>query len=207
MSEHPKRDWKKWAIGGGLVAGIALIGGARFLMREKATPEPDFATIDEDEDFAVRDYGSLWVAKTIGAGERREAIRTGFKALADYIFARTHDGDDVPMTVPVLQQANAGGHTWTIRFVMPPDWSRSELPEPPLGVRLEQLPARRVAVVRFDGRPEEVDMAAQEARLADWLGETGLVPAKGAAPTYAFYNSPMMPGPLRRNEIWIELER
>ena len=205
MSEQPKRDWKKWAIGGGLVAGIALMGGARFLMREKATPEPDYATVTEDGDFAVRDYGRIWVAETISAGDRRAAIRSGFKRLADYIFARSHDGDEVPMTVPVLQQPGEAA-TWTIRFVMPPDWSRAELPEPPIGVRLEAMPARRVAVIRFDGRAEEVDMAAQEARLADWIEQEGYVPT-GTPPSYAFYNSPAMPGPLRRNEIWVEVER
>lgn len=205
MSEKSGRDWKKWAIGGGLIAGIALIGGARFLMREKNTPEPDYADVDEDGDFAVRDYGSLWVAETISVGDRRSAIKTGFKALADYIFARSHDGDEVPMTVPVLQQLS-GNETWTIGFVMPPDWARSELPDPPIGVKLEHEPARRVALVRFDGKPEEIDFAEQETRLSDWIEEQGLKPT-GSAPLYAFYNSPAMPGPLRRNEIWVEIER
>jgi hypothetical protein len=26
-----------------------------------------------------------------------------------------------------------------------------------------------------------------------------------AEPEYAFYNSPMIPGPLRRNEVWLAL--
>lgn len=199
------RDWKKWAIGGGLVAGIALIGGARFLMREKATPEPSFAGVEEDGDFAVRDYGTLWIAETVAVGDRRTAIKSGFRALADYIFARSHDGDEVPMTVPVLQQPSSN-ETWTVGFVMPPDWARSDLPEPPIGVKLSQAPARRVALVRFEGKPEDIDFAAQETRLSDWIDQKGFTPT-GSAPLYAFYNSPAMPGPLRRNEIWIEIER
>ena len=27
----------------------------------------------------------------------------------------------------------------------------------------------------------------------------------GGEPEYAFYNSPMIPGPLRRNEVWLAL--
>lgn len=205
MSDQGERKWKKWVVGGGLIAGIALLGGARFLMREKATPEPDFATALEEEDFALRDYGTLWVAEALAIGDRRAAIKSGFKMLADYIFARSHDGDEVPMTVPVLQQRGEG-ESWMVRFVMPSDWARGELPEPPIGVRLEQVPARRVAIVRFDGRPEDVDMDTEEARLRDWMADEDIAEA-GTAPLYAFYNSPAMPGPLRRNEIWIEVAR
>ncbi|WP_265569532.1 SOUL family heme-binding protein [Sphingomicrobium nitratireducens] len=197
--------WKKWAIGGGLLAGLALVGGARYLIRERATPEPPFAPVEEDGPFALRDYGSMWVAQTSVAGERRPAIRAGFKTLADYIFARSHDGDEVPMTVPVMQEEGEAS-TWTVRFVMPEDYARADLPDPPAGVTLEQLPPRRVAVIEFDGRPEDVDFDVEEAHLTEWIAAKGFKPT-GAPMVHAFYNSPAMPGPLRRNELWIEVER
>ena len=46
-------------------------------------------------------------------------------------------------------------------------------------------------------------LAEQEDRLRGWLAKRG-VKCKGE-PEYAFYNSPMIPGPLRRNEVWLAL--
>ena len=46
-------------------------------------------------------------------------------------------------------------------------------------------------------------LAEQEDRLRGWLAKRGV---KGEGePEYAFYNSPMIPGPLRRNEVWLAL--
>ncbi len=51
---------------------------------------------------------------------------------------------------------------------------------------------------RFDGTA-----IAQEDRLRGWLARRGDV--SEAEPEYAFYNSPIIPGPLRRNEVWLPL--
>ncbi|WP_260483064.1 SOUL family heme-binding protein [Sphingomicrobium flavum] len=193
----------KWLIGGGLVLGMTLLGGARYMMRERQTPEPDFLEVEREGDFAIRDYLPMWVAETISFGTRREAIRSGFRTLADYIFARSHDGDSIPMTAPVIEEAD-GEDRWRVRFVMPEGEDEDSLPEPPHGVHLKHLPARRVATVRFDGRPGDYDLVGEVERLRQWLearGETIL----STSPEYAFFNSPSMPGPLRRNEVWLEI--
>ena len=59
----------------------------------------------------------------------------------------------------------------------------------------------RLAVVRFSGYANAQSIAAAEKRLRDWIAARGLA-ATGEV-EYAYYDSPMIPGPLRRNEILI----
>ena len=40
-------------------------------------------------------------------------------------------------------------------------------------------------------------------RLRGWLAKRGV--RSNGEPEYAFYNSPMIPGPLRRNEVWLAI--
>jgi DNA gyrase inhibitor GyrI len=93
------------------------------------------------------------------------------------------------------------GAAWRTRFVMPA--TAEELPDPPEGIELVELPARRVAVVSFSGRATDRLLAEQEDRLRGWLAKRG--EKSNAEPEFAFYNSPMIPGPLRRNEVWLAL--
>jgi len=58
-------------------------------------------------------------------------------------------------------------------------------------------------VVSFSGRWSDALLAEQEDRLRGWLSKRGV--KSRSEPEYAFYNSPMIPGPLRRNEVWLAL--
>ena len=87
---------------------------------------------------------------------------------------------------------------------MPSAYRLEDLPAPADdGVRLRELPARRVAAVRFSGRTDDQMIAEQEQRLRNWMLRRKLEPA-GAA-VYAYYNDPFTPGFLRRNEIIIPI--
>jgi hypothetical protein len=138
------------------------------------------------------------VAETVVRGPRKAALKEGFRILADYLFAKSRDGEALPMTVPVLQDGGdpmaseppvfddlvEGG--WRMRFVMPEGRTRADLPKPPQAIGLVEISPRRVGAVRFAG-------VADDERLAEHEAE------------YAFYNSPMIPPPLRRTELLIPL--
>lgn len=207
---------RKDVLTGAAAVGAALVGGALvYYLREKQTEEPDYRVLATDGDFQIREYPPMTVAETVVFGPRREALSKGFGVLANYIFAKDREGEKLPMTVPVMQDAGdpmasdpplfddelEGG--WRTRFVMSEGRSASELPEPADGVELVELDARRVGVVSFTGRPGDRELAEQEDRLRGWLARRG--EASEAEPEYAFYNSPMIPGPLRRNEVWLGL--
>jgi len=189
----------RWIAAG---AGLALAGAVAVIAQSRTTEQPDFTLLREEGDFALRDYPPLVVAEVTSRGSREQASSQSFRRLAAYIFAedRPAGGERIAMTAPVLQEEVAPG-TWAMRFVMPARYTLDTLPPAPAGIALLPVPARRMAAVRFAGNGGAAELARMEARLRDWLAGQGIAPA-GAA-EYAFYDAPMVPGPLRRNEVLI----
>ena len=202
-------------VAGAVVAGAALIGGAIYVLQERQTEEARFRALKTDGDFQIRDYGAMTVAETVVQGARKAALGKGFEIIANYIFAKSRDGEKIAMTVPVTQDSGDPMASdpplfdddmegaWRTRFVMPAGRAADDLPKPPDGVELVNLPARKMAVVRFSGRADDKMLTEQEDRLRGWLARDG--ETAGGEPEYAFYNSPVIPGPLRRNEVWLAL--
>jgi len=201
----------------GAAVGAALIGGAAlYYFREKSTEEPGFRPLETDGDHQIRGYPALTVAETVVEGSRRDALDKGYRILADYLSARSREGEKLEFSVPVVQDGgdpmgsdpplfddDLEGAAWRTRFVMPAGRSAEELPDPPEGIELVELPPRRVAVVSFSGRATDALLKEQEDRLRGWLAKRG--EKSNGEPEFAFYNSPLIPGPLRRNEVWLAL--
>lgn len=195
---------RRYALYGAAGVGLLAVAGAGyFLYREKSIEKPKHKVIERDGQFEVREYPELLVAEATAGGNRAQALDKGFGRLADYIFAKSRDGAKVAMTAPVLS-ASAGGGEWATRFVMPAKLTRETLPETGPAVRITTLPARKVAVIQFGGADEEEALAAREKELRDWVGAKKF--AATGEPERAFYNSPFIPGPLRRTEILIPIE-
>ena len=202
--------WTAAAIGGSLIGlGIA------YVLREKATPGPDYRVLVSENDYEIRAYDAITVAETVVRGPRKAALNRGFGILADYIFAKSRPGEKLAMRVPVFQDAgdpmasdppmfdDSLADGWRVRFAMPSD-DPARLPPPPRGVSLFRIPPRRVGAARFSGTADDDRLAAAEDGLRGWLtrhGEDVLT----TEPEYAFYNSPMIPPPLRRNEVLLAL--
>ena len=184
-----------------------------------AAEEPPYTLVETHGDIEIRDYPALIVAEVEMEGDRREAANRGFGPLADYIFANDRPGETIAMTAPVtsapadagadaamaapVTREPAGEGRWRVAFIMPQGWTMETLPAPREDVTLREVPARRVAVIRFNGLMGEDRIADQLAELQAFLDAHGHEPA--SAPTYAAYNPPWIPGPFRRNEIWIEI--
>jgi DNA gyrase inhibitor GyrI len=192
----------------GVAAGAALLGGAAFYyLRERSTEEPDYRALESEGDYQIRDYPALSVAEAVAHGPRGDALKQAYRTLSEYLelagltFAVPviQDGGDPMASDPPLFDDELEG-AWRTRFVLP---AGQELPELPEGIELVELPARKVAVVAFAGRATDELLEQQEDRLRGWLAKRG-EKADGEG-EYAFYNSPMIPGPLRRNEVWLAL--
>jgi len=209
-TDSPRVNWKA----AGAVTAATLVGfGVAWVLREKMTPEPGFRVLVSERDLQIRSYPAVTVAETIVAGPRKEALNEGYRILSDYLAAKSRPGDKLPMRVPVLQDAGnpmgsdppmfddevEGG--WRVRLTLP---AETELPAAPAGVTLVEIPARRVGAATFHGTAHDDRLKSAEDRLRGWLARHGEDNIQ-ADPEFAFYNSPMVPPPLRRNEVLLAL--
>jgi SOUL heme-binding protein len=210
---------KSMGIGAAILTGFAVPAVGAWFYVVSNVEQPKYTLVIQDGAIEVRDYSALVVAEVTRRGDRNTAVRAGFGPLAGYIFARNRGGESVSMTAPVLQErqtiamtapvtqtpAGSGSATsadqgWLIRFVMPAKYTLETLPKAAGDdVRLLQVPPARRAAIRFSGVATDGLIASNEAALRDWLAARGTRIV--GAPTYAYYNDPFTPGPLRRNEV------
>ncbi|TVQ88564.1 MAG: heme-binding protein [Chromatiaceae bacterium] len=204
-------------------AVLAVVGTWYFVFVVQNVETPAYQVVEQDGAFEIRDYPPLVVAEVARGGSRRQGLRQGFGPLARYIFAKERGGGTIAMTAPVEQQARtesgaapiamtapvlqtaAADEQWAVRFIMPARYRLEDLPAPAGDeVQLREFPPRRIAAVRFSGRTGDAQLATQEQALRQWLAARDLRPS--GAPVYAYYNDPFTPGPLRRNEVLLELQ-
>lgn len=181
---------------------------------------PKYELVERSGNIEIRDYAPMIIAEAKVEGERAEAIRTGFRIIADYIFGNNAGAKKVAMTAPVAQQSGeevaekiamtapvaqqGDGNSWRVHFVMPSSYSLETLPKPNNPqVMLREIPAKRFAVIQFSGMGRDASLEHHTAALNDFVKANDLTPA--SQPTYAFYNPPWTLPFLRRNEILIEL--
>ncbi len=215
-----------WLGIAGAVAAVLVVGLVGvWVYYVNNVEQPAYTVVRSKGAVEVRDYPRLLVAEVVRSGERWEAVRSGFRPLANYIFAKERGGDAISMTAPVTQSSNEkiamtapvtqtpggdgtapekGAREWTVRFIMPSKYTRETLPAPGGGdVTIRDVPARRMAAIRFSGVATDELLAEQEAQLRDWIKGEGLT-VRGVA-TFAYYNDPWTPSFLRRNEVMVEL--
>ncbi|QFT78389.1 heme-binding protein [Erythrobacter sp. THAF29] len=208
----------KWIAAG---VGIAAVGAVAAVAQYRDIEEPGYEVLLDEDGFELRQYKPMIVAEVIHTGTRRQASGASFRRLAAYIFGqdRPEGGEDIAMTAPVLtekvdqnekiamtapvMQENTDGDIWRMRFVMPAKYTMETLPTPPADITLSEVPGRRIAAVRFDGYGRNSDLAVMEGMLNDWIERKGLTQVGSVE--YAFYDAPMVPGPLRRNEVMVEV--
>ena len=177
--------------------------------------EPVFKLVSQDGDVEIRDYGPVSVAQMSFAGNREGAVRAGFELLSGYISGDNEATQKIAMTAPIAQfrssivtsslpgegQATTDDTAeWTVRFMMPNGFTLNTLPKPnDRRIMVVEVPARRVAALRFSGLWTDSNFATHRDQLAAWLKAKGLKPV--GEPTYAYYDPPWQPFFWRRNEI------
>ena len=88
---------------------------------------------------------------------------------------------------------------------MPESFTLSSLPKPKDDrVELREIPAKKVAVIKYSGTWSKERFEDHEKRLNNFLQEKG-IQTKGN-PIWAQYDPPFMPWFMRRNEIMIEID-
>jgi DNA gyrase inhibitor GyrI len=208
-----RKKYMWWIIA---IAGGTLIAAALWGPIVSNVEQPKYQVVECSGNFEIRDYAPMIVAEVDMPGERRDAIGKGFRTIADYIFGNNTAAEKVPMTAPVTQQDSekiamtapvtqqGDGSTWRVRFIMPSSYTMETLPKPHNpAVKLKEIVAKRYAVIRFSGMAGEDSLKLHTKELNEWVGTNNLTPMSG--PVYAFYNPPLTPPFLRRNEVMVEI--
>ena len=127
------------------LGAVSLAGALGYYLYERNTEQANYQVVVAHGAFEVRQYPSMLFAEAITSGSRKEALNSGFRKLANYIFAKSRGGEKasmtaspsedrekISMTAPVLQDQSKPG-AWRTRFVMPARYTRATLPQPPDG--------------------------------------------------------------------------
>ena len=196
----------------GIIILAALLGNIM-----SNVEQPDYKVITSQDNIEIRDYAPMILSEVEVTGERKQAIREGFKVLADYIFGNNTSNaktkitssvtnelnEKMAMTAPVIQEQHRD--KWKVRFFMPKKYSFETLPKPnSKDVILTPLPARRFAVIRFSGLADNESIKLHTEELEAYIVAEKLNPIGGTV--LAFYNPPWTIPFLRRNEVMIEVD-
>lgn len=183
-----------------------------------AIEEPAYEVLRTLDDVELRQYAPYVVAEVRIEADADEAGNLAFPILAGYIFGKNKGEKKFDMTAPVTQVAapqtlemtapvtqtavpDAAG-SYVIQFVLPKSVSLASAPEPlDPRVTVREVPASRVAVIRYSGFWSQANYAEHLDRLRSVLKAAGV--STVGEPVFSRYNPPFMPWFLRRNEIWL----
>lgn len=180
-----------------------------------ATPEPTYQTLTQSGEFEVRAYTPQLAADVTLTGTDA-SMNQAFRILANYIFKEYPTGK-IGMTAPVtVATPQAIGMTAPVtvseehnrvfmRFYLPERYTLKTIPQPAdKRIGLIEIPARKVAVITFNGWLSPAKNLKKEAKLREWLASQNLS-TTGPAEVQG-YNPPWTLPWWRRNEIWLPIQ-
>jgi len=197
-----------------LAAAVIFIGATDAMAIEEAK----YIVVKKEGKFEIRDYAPHILAETVVDGDMEQAGSKAFNRLFRFISGDNRSREKVAMTAPVSQeprgekiemtspvgQRGVGGQ-WAVSFMMPASYALETLPEPDdPEISLRQVPAHRMAAVRYSGFWSEKKYLLYKIKLEAWVHEEGLTIV--GEPVWARYNPPFTPWFLRRNEILIPVD-
>jgi hypothetical protein len=210
---------KVLGYGGLVVFGLLLAWMGISALTERGIKEPRYEVERKADGYEVRYYESYLVAAAYVPPATRQPLRAGFRMLSDYIGGANKGSLKIAMTAPVLQEDAGAEIPMTkpvlrlnaptgsvVAFVLPADYTlqTAPVPENP-DIRIREVAARRVAVMRFSGYASDETIDKKSKKLFSWLAREGLEP-EGALRA-AYYNPPWTPPFMRRNEVMVDLRR
>jgi len=192
---------------------IAFLTGAQAMAIEEAP----YTVVIASGIYEVRDYEPHILAETLVDGTLEDAGNKAFRRLFNYISGANHSRSSIAMTAPVSQESSGekitmtapvsqqpSAEKWAVSFMMPINYTLATLPVPDdNSITLRQVPARRLAAVRYPGTWSEKNYLDYKERLENWIRENGF--EISGEPVWARYNPPFPLWFLRRNEILIPI--
>ncbi|MEZ5944151.1 MAG: heme-binding protein [Planctomycetaceae bacterium] len=189
-----------WGIGCFVILG-ALAWSAVAQAEYESAP---YAVVEKDGNIEIREYPDLVLASTKAKFDAR-GNDGSFMRLFRYISGNNESQQKIEMTTPVFMVGETPQAEGKMGFVMPQEVAGAGAPSPSADdVEIRKRVGGRFAVIRFSGVMDSSKVAAEEAKLREWMKTRGLNGEETAE--RAGYDAPYVPGPLRRNEVLIRLK-
>lgn len=205
-------------VSGGLLAIVlySLTGESAMSLEE-----PEYSVLYRDGDIEYRQYESYLVAETVveSTAGYGEAGNEGFRRLFRYIsganesqakidmtapVARAPSNEKIAMTAPVQRIESTDG--WRVSFMLPAQYTIETAPIPEDDrIRINTVPGRLMAVLRYSGRWTEKNLVARANELREAVDAAGM--DRIGELESAAYDPPYKLPFLRRNEVMVEVDR
>ncbi|HEC04096.1 MAG TPA: heme-binding protein [Phycisphaerales bacterium] len=178
-----------------------------------------YTVIQKQGKFEIRQYEPQIVAETIVDTDFGDAGNAAFRRLFNYISGDNQKKESIKMTAPVSQKSSSEKISMTapvnqqksedkyvVSFLMPGKYTMDALPEPlDSSVKLRQVPARKIAAVRYSGSWSRKRYESHKGSLEEFIRDKNLTKT-GEEPIWARYDPPFQLWFLRRNEVLIPIE-
>ncbi|RVT83197.1 heme-binding protein [Rhodobacteraceae bacterium CCMM004] len=213
-----------------LFAAAAALSAGSGAQAADGIETPDHRVLERGAGAELRLYDPMIVAEvTVAAQSAQQASSAGFRPLANYIFGANAPGREIAMTAPVTTMpATTGAEPmdggdgakiamtapvttapedsgrYTVRFMMPSEWTMATLPAPTDDrVALREVPGRHMVAAGWTGARTTEAQSAAEAELDAFVSERGLRPVGPV--TVAGYSGPSVPTARKRWEVLREV--
>ena len=194
-----------------LAATLAVLATEQLM----AVEEAEYTVIRQDGDIEIREYADAIIAETVVDDKFEDAGNRAFRKLFGYIGGDNRSQSEIAMTAPVSQKKRSekiamtspvgqqkSGDGWAVSFMMPASYTMETIPQPTdPSVVIRQIPAHRVAAIRYSGFWSEEKYQEHLEELNVWIKNENQEVA--GQPVWARYNAPFTPWFMRRNEILI----
>jgi len=180
--------------------------------------EPKYTVLEKKDGYEIREYSPYIEARVTVSGTYREAMSSGFRILAGYIFGGNTTKQSIAMTTPVTERQSESiamttpvsetvieNNNRVVAFVMPEGYTLATLPTPnDERIEIVEVPAHTSAVVRYSGYNNTEKVTHTKEKLLEYLKRDGVVVV--GVPRGAGYNPPSTPSFMRRNEVLVDIK-
>jgi len=197
---------------------MLFLGWVTYGYFSSQSKEPKFTVLEKKDGYEIREYAPYIEARVTVSGTYREAMSSGFRILAGYIFGGNTTKQSIAMTTPVTERKSESiamtapvsetvieNSNRVVAFVMPEGYTLATLPTPnDKRIEIVEVPAHTSAVLRYSGYNNTEKVAEMKARLLEYLKRDNVVVV--GVPRGAGYNPPSTPPFMMRNEILVDIK-
>jgi effector-binding domain-containing protein len=180
--------------------------------------KPKYEVIEKEGKFEIRQYQGQIVAETVVESDFDNAGNVAFRRLFNYISGENRKKESIAMTAPVNQKTGPekiamtapvnqqlSEGKYSVSFLMPSKYTMETLPVPlDSNVGLRQIPARKMAAIRYSGSWGRKKYETNKALLEEFIKKKGL--RITGQDIFARYDPPFQIWFLKRNEVLFPIE-